>query len=145
MKEKPDVPDRRKLLRTGSAAMLTPMLSPLLAQLAAGDALAQDAARTNPAAYRVVFENDKARVLEFVSRPGTPVCGIGKHSHPAHLTIALSDAKVRVTLADGKTIEASNVLGDVFWSEAETHSVENISGSNVRALIVEIKSPAAKA
>jgi hypothetical protein len=27
----------------------------------------------------------------------------------------------------------------VFWSEAETHEVENISGGNVRSLIIELK------
>ena len=87
-------------------------------------AQAQDAVGTQPGAYRVVFENDQTRVLEFVSRPRTAVCGVGKHSHPAHLTIALTYAKVRVTLPDGKTVEATNKLGDVFWSEAETHAVE---------------------
>jgi hypothetical protein len=61
------------------------------------------------------------------------------HSHPAHLTVALSPAKARVKLPDGKVILAENKLGDVFWSEAETHEVENISGSNVRALIIELK------
>ena len=123
--------DRRQLLLGGTAA--------LMAQLGAADADAQDAARTAPGAYRVVFENDDLRVLEFVSRPGTVLCGVGKHSHPAHLTVALSDARVRVTLPDGRQIEGANKLGDVFWSEAETHEVENISGRNVRALIVELK------
>ena len=68
------------------------------------------------------------RVLEFVSRPRTVVCGVGKHSHPPHLTVALSDAQGPRHAADGKVIEASNKLGDVFWSEAETHTVENIGG-----------------
>jgi hypothetical protein len=67
------------------------------------------------------------------------VCGVGMHSHPAHLTIALSPAKVRVKLPDGKTIVATNELGDVFWSEAETHEVENIGGKDMRALLVELK------
>lgn len=132
MSSKPDRPDRRRFLASGTAAALGGLASPA--------SRAQDPGRVNPAAYRVVFENEKTRVLEFVSRPGTPVCGVGKHSHPAHLTIALSPAKVRVTLPDNKTIVATNVLGDVFWSEAETHTVENIGGSNVRALIVEFKS-----
>jgi hypothetical protein len=125
--------DRRQLLLAGAAACLS--------QLAAAPSRAQDAARTDPDAYRVVLENDRVRVLEFRSRPGTALCGVGKHSHPAHLTVALSDARVRITLADGKTIEATNTLGDVFWSEAETHAVENISGADVRALIIEIKGP----
>jgi len=122
---------RRHLLQSGLAA--------LLAELATSEALSQDAVTAEPGSYRVVFENARVRVLEFVSRPRTTVCGVGKHSHPAHLTIALSDARVRVTRADGKQFDAANQLGDVFWSEAETHTVENVGGHVMRALIVEIK------
>jgi beta-alanine degradation protein BauB len=123
--------DRRILRLAGSAAIVTLAASSTL--------IAQDAAQVQPAAFRVALENDRTRVLEFVSRPRTEVCGVGKHSHPAHLTVALTDAKVRVTLPDGRKIIATNKSGDVFWSEAETHTVENIGGSEVRALIVEYK------
>jgi hypothetical protein len=102
-------------------------------------ALAQDAVQVQPASFRVVFENERVRVLEFNSRPGLGLCGTGMHSHPAHVSVALSPAKARVKLPDGKTIIAENKLGDVFWSEAETHEVENISGRNVRALMIEMK------
>lgn len=115
------------------------MLAALLPAFAfAPAAQAQDAAKVQPRAYKVAFENDKLRVIEFNSRPGMGICGEGVHSHPAHLTIALSDAKARVK-QDGKTLIGTNKLGDVFWSEAETHEVENITGHNVRALIVELK------
>lgn len=115
------------------------MLAALLPAFAfAPAAQAQDAAKVQPRAYKVAFENDKLRVIEFNSRPGMGICGEGVHSHPAHLTIALSDAKARVK-QDGKTLVGTNKLGDVFWSEAETHEVENITGHNVRALIVELK------
>lgn len=114
----------------------------LLATLAAADAAqAQNAALVQPRAYRVAFENDKLRVLEFNSRPGMGVCGNGMHSHPAHLTVTLSPGKVRVKLPDGKTFVGENKLGDVFWSEAETHEAENISGKDMRALLVELKTP----
>lgn len=129
--KKPRSIGRRSLLLAGSAAIVT--------RLASSEAVAQDAARTQPEAFRVAFENEKTRVLEFVSRPRTEVCGVGKHSHPAHLTVALSDARVRVTLPDGKKIVATNKPGDVFWSEAETHVVENIGGNEMRALIIEFK------
>ena len=129
--KRPQRIDRRHLLLAGSAAILS--------RLAPSDALAQDAAQARPEAFRVVFENDRTRVLEFVSRPGTELCGTGRHSHPAHLTVALSDARVRVTLPDGSRIDATNKVGDVFWSEPETHAVENIGGGTVRALIIEIK------
>lgn len=114
----------------------------LMATLAAPDiAHAQDAAMMQPRTYRVALENDKVRVLEFNSRPGMAVCGNGMHSHPAHLSIALTAAKVRVKLPNGKVFVGENKAGDVFWSEAETHETENLTGKDIRALIVEIKTP----
>ncbi len=112
----------------------------LLSTLVATDAVqAQDAAAVQPRAYKVTFENDKVRVLEFNSRPGMGVCGSGMHSHPAHLTVLLTPGKARVTNSDGKTFVGENQIGDVFWSEAETHEVENISGKDMRALLIELK------
>lgn len=123
--------DRRRALLAAIASLGVP-----------GAVLAQDAAVVQPRAYRVAFENDKLRVLEFNSRPGMAVCGNGMHSHPAHLTVLLSAAKVRVKHPDGKIEIAEFKAGDVLWSEAETHEVENISGKDMRALLVELKSPA---
>jgi len=120
---------RRQLLLAAVAALAT-----------VEGASAQDATAVQPRAYRVAFENELMRVLEFNSRPGLGVCGNGVHSHPAHLTIALSPAKVRVKLPEGKSFVAEQVLGDMFWSEAETHETENVSGRNIRALLVELKS-----
>ena len=111
---------------------------PLLAL--AETAAAQDASKMQPQSYRVVLENDKLRVLEYNSRPGLGVCGNGLHTHPAHLTVVLSNAKVRIRTPDGKVEERTDIpLGTTFWSEAETHEVENISGRNIRSLIVELK------
>jgi hypothetical protein len=106
-----------------------------------GPARGQDAAKVQPASYRVVLENDSVRVLEFTGRPGMGVCGSGLHSHPAHLTVLLTPAKVKVT-ENGKTFIAQNKAGDVFWSEATTHETENISGATIRSLIIELKKPA---
>jgi hypothetical protein len=108
--------------------------------LALSDAAdAQDAAKVQPQSFKVAFENHKLRVLDFHSRPGMGVCGSGMHSHPAHLTVALTPGKVRVKTPDGKVEMAENKDVLVFWSEAETHEVENISGRNMRAMLVELK------
>ncbi|HLL10782.1 MAG TPA: hypothetical protein VK570_06985 [Rubrivivax sp.] len=102
-------------------------------------AVAQDAARMEPRSYKVLFENQKVRVVEYVSRPGIGVCGTGRHSHPDHVTVTLTPAKVRVTTADGK-VEVHNVpSGAAFWEAASTHSAENIGGSGARMVLVEIK------
>jgi mannose-6-phosphate isomerase-like protein (cupin superfamily) len=106
----------------------------------AATASTQDAARVQPSSYRVVVDNDKVRVLEFTGRPGMGVCGAGLHSHPAHLTVLLTAAKVKVT-ENGKTTIVENKAGDSFWSPAVTHEVENYGGANVRSLIIEVKSP----
>jgi hypothetical protein len=105
----------------------------------APEARAQDAVKLAPKNYRVAFENDQVRVLEYYSRPGVGLCGQGRHYHPAHLTMALTDAKAKVTLDDGKTLIAENKAGDMFWAPAGMHTVENVSGSDVRAYIVETK------
>ena len=112
-------------------------LLPLLTLSESADA--QDAAKMQPQSFKITFENAKLRVLDFHSRPGMGVCGSGMHSHPAHLTVALTPGKVRVKTPDGKVEMAENKDVLVFWSEAETHEVENISGRNMRALLVELK------
>jgi len=112
----------------------------LLAGLGLGDSvLAQDAAVVQPHSYRVAFENDKLRVLDYNSRPGMAVCGEGMHSHPAHLAIALSALKVRSKLPDGKTVVGEAKFGDMAWHEAGTHEAENVFGKDVRLLLIELK------
>ena len=126
--EQPDVL-RRTLLA------LLPML------VATEGSHAQDAAQSQPQNYRVAFENDKLRVLEYNGRPGMGVCGDGMHSHPPHLTVLLSTGRVRIKTPDGKVeVPGDAPVGAVFWSDAVTHEVENISGSNIRSLLIELKS-----
>ena len=125
--------NRRKLLLAG--------LGGLAAQFGIRRAEAQDAAKVMPRAYRVAFENDQVRVLDFVGRPGMGICGEGMHSHPAHLTIVMSDWQGTVSTPDGAAKPRQKKFGDVFWSEAETHKVENTGKTNSRVLIVELKTP----
>jgi hypothetical protein len=106
------------------------------------DSSAQDAVQSQPKNYRVAFENDKLRVLEYNGRPGMGVCGDGMHSHPAHLTVLLSTGKVRIKTPDGKVeVQSNDTVGATFWSDAVTHEVENMSGSNIRLLLIELKGP----
>jgi hypothetical protein len=103
-----------------------------------GEVLAQDASKANPRSYRVVLENKSVRVIEYKSRPGLGVCGEGIHSHPAHLAIALTSAKVKVT-QDGKITYGELPAGEVLFFDAEVHSAENVGGAGTRFYLVEIK------
>ena len=116
----------------------------ILAMLAAfgvtSDALAQDAATADPRSFRVVLENERVRVLEYKSGPGFSVCGQGLHYHPERVTVTLTDAKVKVTNAEGKSVVREFPSGQVFFAPAETHSTENVGGSGTRIYIIELKS-----
>jgi hypothetical protein len=101
-------------------------------------ALAQSATTANPRSYRVVLENERVRVIEYKSRPGLGVCGEGMHSHPAHLAIALTPAKVKVT-QDGKTSYGEVPAGEVLFYDAEVHAAENVGGAGTRFYLVEMK------
>lgn len=102
-------------------------------------ARAQDPAKLNPRTYKVIFENEKIRVLEYHSKPGLAVCGAGRHFHPQHLTIALSGGKAKVRMPDGSVKIHEVKPGTMFWAPAETHEVENLSGRNMHAYMVEYK------
>ena len=88
---------------------------------------------------RVVLENARVRVLEYTSKPHGDVCGVGSHSHPAHLTIVLSPARDRATNKGGKPEVTDMKAGDVYWSDGETHTDVNIGGTNSRVMVVELK------
>lgn len=108
----------------------------------AGEAFAQDATKVDPRGYKVLVDNDQVRVLEYIGKPRLGVCGQGMHSHPDHVTVVQSPAKVKVTLPDGKSFVAENKPGDVFFEPAGTHSVENIGSRETRSLLIEIKKKA---
>jgi len=124
---------RRKLLLAG--------LGGLAAQFGIRGAQAQDAAKVMPRAYRVAFENNRVRVLDFVGRPGMGICGEGMHSHPAHLTVVMTDWQGVASTPGTAAKPRQRKFGDIFWSEAETHKVENTGKANSRVLIVELKTP----
>jgi quercetin dioxygenase-like cupin family protein len=88
---------------------------------------------------RVVVDNETVRVFEFESKPGKDVCGAGKHSHPAHLTVMLSDATITITTAEGKVMTKKLKAGDTFWSPAETHMVVNGGNGQAKCQLVEVK------
>ena len=88
---------------------------------------------------KVLLENEKVKVTEYVSNPGKDICGKGEHTHAPHLSILLTDATVTVTTTDGKTQVVDVTAGTTFWSEEETHIAINSGGKLARAYIVEVK------
>jgi hypothetical protein len=88
---------------------------------------------------KIVLDNADVKVYEFESTPGKDVCGAGKHSHPAHLTVLLTDASISITTPDGKVSTKKLKAGTTFWSPAETHMVVNSGSAEVKCQLVEVK------
>jgi quercetin dioxygenase-like cupin family protein len=89
-----------------------------------------------PKNCKVLLDNDQVRVVRVVLKPGEK---LPMHSHSAHVVYSLSGAKAKYTLADGKTEEREVKAGQTTWSEAVSHSTENIGTTDSRALVFELK------
>jgi hypothetical protein len=88
---------------------------------------------------QVVLENEKLRVVQYISMPGEGTCGQGIHEHEAHLTIILTDGSVRITHAEGDTHVFDLEAGTTLWSEAEKHEAINGGDDALKVLLVYLK------
>ena len=98
--------------------------------------MAQEAAQVAPHVYKVLFENDRLRLLEVRMKPGQES---EIHSHPDYLIYTLSGGLVKLTAASGESAEVKIEAGDTMWREAEEHSALNVGTTELRALFVELK------
>ena len=99
-------------------------------------AAADDPMKIDAKHHKLEFENERVRVLRGTGRPGEKTA---MHSHPANVVIALTDAKVRSTLPDGKTEEANVKAGQAIWREPMKHISENIGDKPFEVIVVELK------
>jgi len=119
-----------------------PLLRPALAAVAAVlPALlsAQDVVQVAGDSHKVILENAQVRVLAVTLKPGQKA---PMHSHPANVSYVLSDGKLRVTMADGKSVDKEPKAGTASWSEATTHAVENIGTTDFTQVQIELKNAA---
>jgi beta-alanine degradation protein BauB len=97
----------------------------------------KDPALTNPNLYRVVMENDRVRVLEYLDRPGDRTT---EHAHPDSVMVTLSSFRRRLMGRDSST-EVELEAGMVRWLSAQSHAGENIGETETRVIFVELKEP----
>ena len=111
-----------------------------LVLMSSGAAFAQDPVKVAATTYTVVLDNPSVRVLRANVAPGAKTA---MHSHPDSVVIPLGTAKVRFTMAEGKSEESELPNESAMYTPAHTHSGENIGTTRVDVLIVEFKAPAA--
>lgn len=90
---------------------------------------------TDPDKYKVIFENDRVRVLEYRDEPGAKT---SPHDHPDSVMYVLSAFDRRLTSNDASR-EVSLKPGDVRWLDAQSHSGENIGDTPTHVIFVELK------
>ena len=98
-----------------------------------------DPAVTNADNYKVIFENDRVRVLEYADQPGDRTT---MHGHPDSVMYTLSSFRRRLVLGEShRDVELE--AGSVNWLSAQQHLGENIGDTPTHALFVELKESAA--
>jgi hypothetical protein len=116
--------------------MLSRFSLSIAALMVAATAFAHDPAQTDGDKYKVIFENERVRVLEYKDRPGDKT---HQHRHPAFVLYALVPFKRRILLPDGKVMMREFKAGDVLYSEAQTHIGENVGSTPTHVIMVEMK------
>ncbi|MCQ1957054.1 cytoplasmic protein [Arthrobacter sp. zg-Y826] len=129
--------------------------------------MTQDPVESNPDHYKVVFENDRVRVLEYRDAPGhTSV----RHRHPDSVMLTASSFRRRLhsgggpgvgpvpgpmpgagegpgpgpgapTPAPGGGMDVELPAGAVRWLPAQEHYGENTGETETHVFFVELKEP----
>jgi quercetin dioxygenase-like cupin family protein len=94
---------------------------------------------TNPDHYRLLWENDFVRVLEYTDEPGTRTTA---HEHPNSVMVTLSSFRRRLS-AGGREFETELPFGAAVWLPAQRHFGENIGDTPTHTVLVELKGAAA--
>lgn len=92
---------------------------------------------TDPDKYKVLFENERVRVLEYRDEPGQKTAA---HYHPDYVLYALTSFRRSLTLpAEGKSATRDVKAGDVAFGKAQVHIGENVGTSETHIIMVELK------
>ena len=99
--------------------------------------LALDAVKIEPTRFKVVFDNDRVRVV--LLRFGPRERGV-MVSHPPRVLVTLTDVSVKLLFADGRTDERGAPAGVAAWLDSETLQTENARTEPLEVILVEPKS-----
>jgi quercetin dioxygenase-like cupin family protein len=109
----------------------------LISSMAAASARAQDPLKVAPTMYKLLFENERVRVMEVTFKPGER---IAPHAHPDHFVYVAAGGSLTITAGE-KTMDAELKPGQVIWIAAESHWAVNNGKTDVRLVVTELKEP----
>ena len=97
--------------------------------------MSMDPIETNPENYKLVFENDQVRVLEYSDHPGQMT---KPHQHPDSVMYTLSSFSRRLH-SNGTTRDIDIEAGTTGWLPAQIHAGENTGQTDTHVIFVELK------
>ncbi|MUN63778.1 cytoplasmic protein [Kocuria sediminis] len=95
----------------------------------------QDPTTTDPQLYRVVFENERVRVLEYRDHPGDKT---HEHHHGDSVMVTLSAFQREITV-DSTVHPVELAAHHVQWVPAQNHVGHNVGTTETHVLFVELK------
>lgn len=95
----------------------------------------RDPTVTDPQLYKVLLEDDRVRVLQYIDRLGDRT---ESHDNPDSVLITLSNFRRRLTVGD-RTIDVEKSPHEVIWNPAQTHVGENTGTTGTDVIFVELK------
>jgi hypothetical protein len=99
--------------------------------------VSDDPTVTDPDKYRVVFENERVRVLEYRDGPGDRT---SPHHHPDSVMLTLSAFQRRLIHGERET-DVELTPGRATWLAEQDHHGENIGTTDTHVVFVELKEP----
>jgi hypothetical protein len=96
--------------------------------------MAKHVTKVAPGMAKVLFENDRVRIIELNMKKGDK---IEEHTHGTYFAYAVTPFDYKST-SGRKTEKRKMKASQIDWSDGETHAVEAVS-TNGRALVVELK------
>ena len=100
--------------------------------------MSRDPVITNPELYRVILENDRVRVLEYLDQPGDRT---RPHQHPDTVMITLSAFRRRLS-EGGREVDVELPAHQARWVSAQEHSGQNIGDTATHSIFIELKEAA---
>ncbi len=95
-----------------------------------------DIVKISPEIHKVIFENDRIRVLEVTVKPGDRVA---MHRNPENINYILKPGTLRLTSLDGSVVDVALTEGQVIPAPVGSHAVENVGGTVVQTICIELK------
>jgi quercetin dioxygenase-like cupin family protein len=94
-----------------------------------------DPLTTDPRHYRLLWENEHVRVLDYTDAPGDET---HLHHHPNSVMVTLTDFERRLTV-DDRSRDVALPAGTAVWLAAQRHSGRNTGTTPTHTILIELK------